>query len=191
MKLSAVGTGDPEVGRFGGRHQDGERAVRESGGAWTVLRPSSFASNSLGWAAAVRVGEPVPNLTGDGASGVIDPRDIAEVAVAALLDAGHGGRTYTLTGPEAISVPARPASSPRSSGARWGTRDLTPDEARTFLRTVWGFDDTRADDALAGMRYVRDGGNALVTEDVPRVLGRPARSFRQWAEDHQGAFRAA
>ncbi|MFH9942144.1 hypothetical protein ACH4OT_22840 [Streptomyces murinus] len=72
-----------------------------------------------------------------------------------------------------------------------GTRDLTPDEARTFLRTVWGFDDTRADDALAGMRYVRDGGNVLVTEDVPRVLGRPARSFRQWAEDHQGAFRAA
>ncbi|WP_330260904.1 hypothetical protein OG586_29890 [Streptomyces murinus] len=87
--------------------------------------------------------------------------------------------------------PARPPSSPRTSGARWGTRDLTPDEARTFLCTVWGFDDTRAGDALAGMRYVRDGGNALVTEDVPRVLGRPARSFRQWAEDHQGAFRAA
>ncbi|MGM0348363.1 hypothetical protein [Streptomyces sp. Adlamb9] len=93
--------------------------MRESGGAWTVLRPSSFASNSLGWAAAVRAGEPVPNLTGDGASGVIDPHDIAEVAVAALLDAGHGGRTYTLTGPEAIRVPARPPSSPRSSGARW------------------------------------------------------------------------
>ena len=41
------------------------------------------------------------------------------------------------------------------------------------------------------MRYVRDGGNALVTEDVPRVLGRHARSFWQWAEDHKGAFRAA
>ncbi|WDO10826.1 NAD(P)H-binding protein [Streptomyces murinus] len=191
VKLSAIGTGDPEAGRFGGWHEDGERAVRESGAAWTVLRPSSFAADSLGWAAAVRAGEPVPNLTGDGASGVIDPHDIAEVAVAALLDAGHGGRTYTLTGPEAISVPGRAAVLASVLERPVGTRDLTPDEARTFLRTVWGFDDTRADDALAGMRYVRDGGNALVTEDVPRVLGRPARSFWQWAEDHKGAFRAA
>ncbi|CAL2070410.1 hypothetical protein GPN2_21574 [Streptomyces murinus] len=72
MKLSAVGTGDPEVGRFGGRHEDGERAVRESGGAWTVLRPSSFASNSLGWAAAVRVGGRCPTspVTGPRASSI-------------------------------------------------------------------------------------------------------------------------
>ncbi|MBA9056884.1 hypothetical protein [Streptomyces murinus] len=89
------------------------------------------------------------------------------------------------------SVPGQAAVLTAVLGRPVGTRDLTPDEARMFLRTVWGFDDTRADDALAGMRYVRDGGNALVTEDVPRVLGRPARSFRQWAEDHQGAFRAA
>ncbi|MGM9468760.1 hypothetical protein [Streptomyces murinus] len=89
------------------------------------------------------------------------------------------------------SVPGQAAVLAAVLGRPVGTRDLTPDEARMFLRTVWGFDDIRAGDALAGMRYVRDGGNALVTEDVPRVLGRPARSFRQWAEDHQGAFRAA
>jgi uncharacterized protein YbjT (DUF2867 family) len=55
--------------------------------AWTVLRPSGFASNALGWADAIRSGAPVPNPMGTGTQGVIDPRDVAEVAVRALTSA--------------------------------------------------------------------------------------------------------
>ncbi|MEU5538356.1 SDR family oxidoreductase [Streptomyces sp. NPDC020362] len=190
VKLSAIGTGEPGVGPSGAWHADGERAVAASGAEWTVLRPSSFASNTLSWAEAVRRGEPVPNLTGDGASGVIDPRDIAEVAVSALLDGRHAGRTYTLTGPEAISAPEQAAVLASVLGRPVGTRDLSRDETREFLRSAWGFDEVRAEGVLTGVAYVRDGRNALVTHDVPEVLGRPARSFREWAEDHKEAFAA-
>ncbi|WP_434976430.1 NAD(P)H-binding protein [Streptomyces puniciscabiei] len=188
VKLSAIGTGDPAVGPSGLWHLDGERAVRDSGAEWTVLRPSSFASNTLNWAESLRAGEPVPNMTGDGASGVVDPRDVAAVAVTALADAGHAGRTYTLTGPEAISVPGQTAALADVLGRPVPVRNLTPEETREFLRTAWGFDEERADGILSGVAYVRDGGNAVVTEDVPEVLGRPARTFREWAEDHKKAF---
>ncbi|MGW1272438.1 SDR family oxidoreductase, partial [Streptomyces sp. NPDC002491] len=109
VKLSAIATGDPESGPTGEWHLEGERAVRESGAEWVVLRPSSFASNTLSWAEAVRKGEPAPNMSGDGAQGVVDPRDVAEAAAVALLDGRRAGRTYTLTGPETILVP-RPAA---------------------------------------------------------------------------------
>lgn len=188
VKLSAIGTGDRAVGPSGLWHVAGERALRESGAEWTVLRPSSFASNTLTWIQALRAGEPVPNMTGDGASGVIDPRDVAEVAVRALLDDGHAGRTYTLTGPEAISVPGQAAVLAEVLGRPVPTRDLSEDGTRDFLRTAWGMDGPRADGVLTGVAFVRAGGNAVVTGDVPEVLGRPARPFRTWAEDHRSLF---
>lgn len=79
--------------------------MRESGLAWTILRPSSFASNALAWAPDIRAGRPIPNLFGAGQQGVVDPADVAEVAAEALTGAGHGGRIYTLTGPDLLSVP--------------------------------------------------------------------------------------
>lgn len=191
VKLSAIATGDSASGPSAQWHGAGERAVRDSGLAWTVLRPSSFASNTLTWLPALRTGEPVPNMTGDGASGVIDPRDIAEVAVRALLDAGHAGRTYTLTGPEAITVPDQAAVLAEVLGRPVPTRDLSPDETRDFLREAWGMAGAQVDGVLTGLAFVRSGGNAVVTEDVREVLGRPARTYRAWAEDHRAAFGAS
>ncbi|MFD8817834.1 NAD(P)H-binding protein [Streptomyces sp. NPDC059627] len=188
VKLSAIATGDADAGPSGAWHVAGERAVRDSGLAWTVLRPSSFASNTLTWLQALRAGEPVPNMTGDGASGVIDPGDIAAVAVRALLDDGHAGRTYTLTGPEAITVPGQAAVLAEVLGRPVPTRDLSPEQSRDFLRTAWGMDETRAEGALTGLAFVRAGGNAVLTDDVAEVLGRPARTFRAWAADNKGFF---
>jgi hypothetical protein len=45
-------------------------------------------------------------------------------------------------------------------------------------------------DALMA-RYERDAGKpARVTDEVERILGRPASSFAQWVADHADAFRA-
>ncbi|MFD3381443.1 MULTISPECIES: SDR family oxidoreductase [unclassified Streptomyces] len=187
VKLSAIGTGDPAVGRVGTWHLPGEQAVRESGLEWTVLRPSAFASNTLGWAEAIRAGEPVPNMTGDGMQGVIDPRDVAEVAVEALLSARHAGHIYTLTGPETLGVPDQAAVLAEVLGRPVTTENLTPDESRARL-AEWGMDAEYAEGVLAGSAYVRAGRNAVVTEEVRQVLGRAPRTYREWAVDHRAAF---
>ncbi len=189
VKLSAIGTGDPEVGPTGEWHVEGERAVRESGAQWVVLRPSSFASNTLSWAQALRAGEPVPNMSGAGAQGVVDPRDVAEAAAVALLDERRADRTYTLTGPETISVPGQAQVLAGLLGRPVPTRDLTSDEVRAHVLQWWQ-DEAVADGVAVSSAFVRRGGNAVVTEDVPRLLGRPARTYREWARDHRGAFEA-
>ncbi|MGW5637212.1 SDR family oxidoreductase, partial [Streptomyces sp. NPDC003832] len=183
VKLSAIGTGDPRVGPGGTWHTPGEEALRDSGAEWTVLRPSAFASNTLSWAAPIRAGEPVPNLAGDGPQGVVDPRDVSEVAVAALLDPRHTGRTYTLTGPEPIGTPGQAAALAEVLGRPVRTLDLAEEEVHAHLVAA-GLPETYAGAVAAGSAYVRAGHNDVITDDVPRVLGRDARTYRQWARDH-------
>ncbi|MFC8519931.1 NAD(P)H-binding protein [Streptomyces sp. NPDC057257] len=130
VKLGAIGTGDPRLGRFGTWHLHGEEAVRASGLEWTILRPSAFASNTLSWAAAVREGIPAPNMMGAGKQGVVDPRDVAGVATAALLDPRHAGRTYTLTGPETLSAHEQAAVLAEILARPVPLHDLTPEERR-------------------------------------------------------------
>jgi len=167
VKLSAIGTGETFCGEPVGRwHDQAEHSVRGSGAAWTVLRPSAFASNCLHWADAIRRGEPVPNLTGDGAQGVIDPYDVAAVAAETLTGRGHDGQTYTLTGPEALSVPQQAAILAEVLGRAVTTVDV--------------------ETSMTGARWARAGHNTTVTGEVARLLGRPAGTFRDWA---RGAFR--
>ncbi|MGW1744267.1 NAD(P)H-binding protein [Streptomyces sp. NPDC002092] len=187
VKLSSIGTGDPDLGVFATWHLPGEQAVRDSGLQWTVLRPSSFASNTLTWAAAIRGGTPAPNLMGDGRQGVVDPRDVAEIAVAALLDPGHAGRTYTLTGPETLNPHEQAAVLGEVLGRPVPLHDLSPAERREQFLAA-GLGETYADSLMAAARFIEDGGNDVVTEDVRQVLGRRARTYREWAEDHKGAF---
>jgi uncharacterized protein YbjT (DUF2867 family) len=187
VKLSAIGTGDPRLGVFGTWHLHGEEAARASGLEWTLLRPSSFASNTLSWVAAVREGTPAPNMMGAGRQGVVDPRDVAEVAVAALLDPRHAGRTYTLTGPETLSAHEQAAVLADILGRPVPLHDVSPQERREQLRAA-GLSEHYADGLMVTTRFIQEGGNDVVTGDVQDLLGRPARTYRQWAEDHASAF---
>ncbi|WP_067836261.1 SDR family oxidoreductase [Nocardia lijiangensis] len=188
VKLSAIGTGEPDLGRVGTWHLPGEQAARESGLEWTILRPSSFASNTLIWADPIRAGQPVPNLTGEGAQGVIDPRDVAAVAVEALLSTAHAGHTYTLTGPELLTTADQAAVLAAVLGHPIEVADIPEDLARQHMLAA-GMSAEYVDGALAGQAYVRAGGNAVRTDAVRTVLGRPPRTYADWAADHAHVFR--
>ncbi|MFC4942261.1 NAD(P)H-binding protein [Pseudonocardia sp. GCM10023141] len=188
VKLSALGTGetdDPADARS--RHTAGEQAVRDSGAAWTLLRPSGFASNTLGWAAMIRDGQPVPDMTGGGALGIVDPRDVAAVAVAVLTSEGHVGAVYTLTGPEPLSTPAQAAILATGLGRPVTTVDVEPAAAAEGMRAA-GVDAVTVAMVERGWSLVREGGGAAVTGDVELVLGRAPRTFATWVDDHREAF---
>jgi uncharacterized protein YbjT (DUF2867 family) len=187
VKLSAIGTGLADYPTLGQWHEPGEEAVRESGAEWTILRPTTFATNMLFWAPAIRSGEPVPNPFGDGRQGVVDPEDIAAVAVAALTDAIHSGQTYTLTGPDLWSLPEQVEIIGKALGRPAGTVELTAEQWREQMLAS-GADPAYADNVTTGVRFVRDGGNAVVTDDVARITGRPATSFEEWVDRHRAAF---
>ena len=187
MKLSAIGTGEYTELGVGTWHLPGERALQAGEAAWTILRPSSFATNTLHWAATIRAGQPVANLAGNGTQGVIDPRDVAEVAVAALTTPDHAGRTYTLTGPELLSTPDQVEILRKVLGRPIEIVDVPLDVAKKQMIAA-GRDPEFAEGAMRGQRFIAEGGNARLTADVAKVLGRTARTYATWADDHRAAF---
>jgi len=185
VKLSAIATGEKDLNGevIGPWHVPGETALRESDLDWTILQPTTFASNTLSW----KPGEPVLNLSGDGRQGVVDPRDVAAVAAAVLTEPGHTDRTYVLTGPELLSVPDQAAILAEVLDRPMPVVSPAPPEARRQL-VENGMPEAFVDGVLAGNAYVGEGLNAVVAAEVRKVLGRAPTAYRQWAIDHRTAF---
>ncbi|MEU8148524.1 NAD(P)H-binding protein [Nonomuraea sp. NPDC048901] len=167
-------------------HQEVERLIRHTGLSWTFLRPVGFAANTLGWADQVRQGV-VRWPYGEARRSLIHEKDIAAVAVHVLTSAGHGGGKYVLSGPEQLSQAeqARIIGEAVGREVRWA--ELPLDVAREQLLAAWG-DARFVDGALAGWGAFVDTPERI-TDTVPKLLGRPALTFRQWATDHATDFR--
>ncbi len=118
---------------------------------------------------------------------MIDPRDVAEVAVTALTTPDHAGRTYTLTGPESLSTPDQVAILRKVLGRPIGIVDVPLDVAKEQMIAA-GRDPEFAEAATHGRRFIAEGGNARLTDDVATVLGRTPRTYATWADDHRAAF---
>lgn len=161
-----------------------EEAVRVSVSEWTFLRVTGLAVNALAWADQVHRGRVRAPFGGIRRS-LVHERDVAAVAVRALVDDGHAGRTYVITGPEALSqveqVQTIAAEIHRT--ALWEEQPL--DEARPELAEQVGSD--FADKILQFWAESVDIPEP-VSEDVSQVLGRPALTFREWAQDHHTDF---
>ena len=185
VKLSAIGSGEPFGGStVGAWHTEAEEAIAASGLAWTVLRPPSFASNFLRYRTMITAGDPIPNVFGPARQPIVDPRDVAAVAVAALLDSAHDGRRYDVTGPELLTFTEQAAVLERVLGRPVQTVDV---DLRTQLAAA-GLPPEAIAQVSLGANWAAAGGAEYVTAHVSRILGRPAGTFEQWAIDHRGAF---
>ncbi|HWO60417.1 MAG TPA: NAD(P)H-binding protein, partial [Umezawaea sp.] len=163
-----------------------EDAVRDGGPEWTVLRPGGFHSNALAWAEGVRERREVAAPFGDVALPGVDPEDVAAVAVAALREDGHAGRTYELTGPEAVSPRERARMLGDAVGEPVRFAEQPREEARGWMLGFMPEPVVEGTLAILGEPTPRE---RAVSPDVERVLGRPATGFADWARRHAAAFR--
>ena len=169
-------------------HDEVEGLIEKSGLEWTFLRPSGFAVNTLGWAAGIQAGE-VRLPYGAAARPLIDERDIASVGVRALLEPGHAGQVHELSGPVALTQVEQVETIASVLGRTVRFVELTPEEGRAMFRAAWG-DSPYVDGAIAGLaQWVHTPERT--TTSVPDILGRPAISFREWAEANAARFGAA
>ena len=82
-----------------------EKAVRESGMDYTIIRPVGFMQTfTLFVWDMVQKADAISLAAGDGGMALIDVRDVAAVGVKALTEPGHVGKIYDLTGPESLSM---------------------------------------------------------------------------------------
>lgn len=163
-----------------------EDAVRNSSMEWTILRPGGFASNAFAWAETIRARRTAAAPFGDVGLPVVDPSDIAEVAAVILRDGGHPGHAYELTGP----APVSPREQVRAIGDALGDPvrfiELSRAEARERMLRFMPAPVADGTLAILGEPTARE---RRVSPDVERILGRPPRTFAEWARRTSAAFR--
>ncbi|MGS2642363.1 NAD(P)H-binding protein [Streptosporangium sp. LJ11] len=178
--LSSVSAAYAEGDLSGDQHRTVEQAVEASGLAWTHVRPGEFMANVLFlWAPSIRAENVVRAPYGDAESAMVHEADIADVAVKALLEDGHAGATYALTGPQALTKVEQVRII-----AEVLDRDVRFEElTRPQARELWisqGMPPEAADWLLEP-----PPAKAVVGPFAEQVTGRPSRTFAQWVADHR------
>ncbi len=189
VKMGAVGTALDSRFAAGRQFAETDELLEGSGLDWTLLHPHAFMQNLLASAGTVKSEGVIYGCSGDGRLGTVDVRDIAAVAAACLTEPGHTGRTYVLTGPEALSYAEMAAKLGAAIGREVRYVDVPPAEYKASL-LGFGLPEPLAEDirVLYGELF-REGEGDVVTTAVQDVTGRPPRSFDEFARDHADAFR--
>jgi (4-alkanoyl-5-oxo-2,5-dihydrofuran-3-yl)methyl phosphate reductase len=187
VKHSALGADELRESRFSRQHAECEHKLRESSIAWTILRPSSFMSNLLGFAPTIRREGRFYAPAGQGRVALIDPDDIAAAAVAVLTTPGHAGEVYDLTGPESLSYGDVAARIGAVIGRPVEYVDVPPEKAREAMLQS-GLSEWYTDGLLELMRAQRDGKLDHVSDDFQRLVGRPPRTLDEFLREHAAAF---
>ena len=170
-------------GRGEAEAQACEAIVQESGLEWTVVRASWFNQNFSEGAFIEMVHNGQITLpVGDVAEPFVDADDIAEVATAALVEPGHSGQVYEVTGPRLMTLRDVAAEISRATGRQIPFIEV-PHEA--FIDAV--AQSGAPKDVVWIMDYlfstVLDGRNAYLTDGVQSALGRAPKDFADYAAD--------
>lgn len=157
---------------------EAERAVREAGVDWTVIRPNNFAQNFTedpAFRAPVLEGR-LALPAGAVAEPFIDVEDIADVVVALLGEDGHTGRVYELSGPRALTFDEAVAEISRVTGREVRYEALTP-ERFVAEQTAAGVPEDAARALGDLFVFLSRGYIASVTSHVEDIIGRAPRDF--------------
>jgi len=156
-----------------------ERTIESSGLEWTFLRPGMFATNALAWwAPQIRAGDVVRWPYLDLPTAPIHTADIAAVGVRALCEDGHAGAEYVITGPQSLTHREQIETIGRAIGRPLRAEEISPEEARVELLSVFP---PFLIDLFLNVWAAAAGHPAFMTSTVEEVLGRPARTFFEWA----------
>jgi uncharacterized protein YbjT (DUF2867 family) len=170
------------------QHAEVEEELSSSGLPYTFLRPQSFMQNTLMAAQTVASEGKIYQPFKDGKLGMIDVRDISEVAAKALTEEGHEGKVYTLTGPATISFydVAKALSEVLGKEVRYVNVSLE-DAKRAMLNR--GFPEWRADVLSEYAKAHSEGYSDFTTEDFEQLTCHPATSYKRFASDFECMFR--
>jgi uncharacterized protein YbjT (DUF2867 family) len=172
------------------QHAQIEEELISSGLPYTLLRPTTFMQNTLAtprsFASEGRIYQPFK----DGKLGMIDARDMGKVAAKVLTEEGHEGKTYTLTGPAAISFYEIAEMLSEVLGKKVDYVPISLEKAKEAMLGM-GLSEWKAEVLIEYARAHSEGYSNFTTEDVEQLTGHPATSYREFATNFTRAFGGA
>lgn len=187
VRSSAQGASVDAPIQMGRWHGEIERAIEDSHLQWTFVQPASFFQNYLGYADAIKTQNEFYLPLGDGRLSLVDVRDIAAVAVAALAEDGHAGKRYAVTGGESLSNDDIAREFSEVLGREIKYVDVPEDAANETMRQA-GTPDWMVKMVAELASVGKAGYLAEVLPTVEQVTGQKPRTFRRFIEENRAAF---
>lgn len=187
VKLSQFAASANSPVRFLRYHAAVEAAMQASGIAYTFLRPNLFMQGLLNFKATIAEQNAFYAAIGDAKVSMIDVRDIADVAIAALTGTGHEGKIYDLTGPQALTHTEAAQYLADATGRQITFVDISPDAMRDALQGV-GFPAWQAEGLIEDYAHYRRGEASALASGVQAATGKPPRRFETFARDYAPMF---
>jgi uncharacterized protein YbjT (DUF2867 family) len=187
VKLSAIGVDDEVRPTAVKWHGANEGHIRESGLAFTFLRPNSFMQNFFTYFLPQNGAIYLP--WGNGTASFVDTRDIASLAARALTRDGHEGKIYTLTGPATLGIAEVALILSEMTGREFKYVDVPEAAARDAMLKA-GTPQWQVELVLELHAVNKQNRWSAVTSDIEKVTGTPPTDFAQFARDHADKFRA-
>lgn len=187
VKFSAMGAAPNTGSELLRLHAQTDGVLRESGLSYTILQPNMFYQNMLSSADTIKSQGVFYLPLKNAALSTVDIRDICAIAAKALVEDGHEGKTYVITGPEALTFQQVAETLSNVLGREIRYIDVPLSVAADGMRKA-GMPDWNVRIVSELLDYFASGAAATVSDAVPRLLGRPAISFEQFVKDHRGAL---
>ena len=187
VKLSQFAAAADSPVRFLRYHAAVEAAIQSSGMAYTFLRPNLFMQGLLSFKSTIAAQNTFYAAIGEAKVSMIDIRDIADAATAALTGTGHEGKIYDLTGPQALSHSEAAHYLSDALGHKITFVDIPPE---TMLETLLRihFPTWQAEGLLEDYAHYRRGEASVVASGVQDTTGKAPRSFETFARDYAPMF---
>jgi uncharacterized protein YbjT (DUF2867 family) len=190
VRLSVHQASHEAPARNSRQHAEIEDELISSGLQYTFLRPQSFMQNTLMAAPTIASEGRTYQPFKDGRLGMVDARDIGEVAAKVLTEEGHEGETYTLTGPAAISFYDVAEILSEVLGKEVSYINIPLETAKEAMLGM-GVPEWRAEVLIEYAKAHSEGYSDWTTDDFERLTGHPATSYKKFATDFGRIFRGA
>jgi uncharacterized protein YbjT (DUF2867 family) len=188
VKLSGIMPELDSAFRFARMHGEIEKRLEASGMAFTHLRAGEFMPAYFRQAPSIAAKGAMFLPMGDARIASIDVGDIAEIAADVLTSSGHEGKTYPLTGPEALTMTQVAEKLSAATGKTIRYVNVPPEDARQ-AQLAAGMPPYLADALFELFAERRNGKEAKVWPDAAVLLGRPPTSFDEFARRNASVFR--
>jgi len=187
VKFSGMGAHARSASELLKLHAETDEILSSSGVPFTILQPNSFHQNMLSSANTIKAQSVFYWPLKDASQSTVDVRDISAVAAKVFTSSGHQGKTYVITGPEALTFQQAAEKLSSVLGRKIQYVDVPIAAAADGMRNS-GMPDWNVHAVSDLLAYFATGAAATVTDTVPRLLGRPATSSEQFVKDHRAAF---
>ena len=187
VKLSQFAASKDSPVRFLRYHAAVEEKIKASGLQYTFLRPNLFMQGLLGFHDPIVYQGKLFAPAGNAKVSIVDIRDIAAVAATALTEDGHENKTYTLTGPEALTHQQLASYLSIATDRVIQYIDVTPEDMEKALESV-GFPRWQIDGLLEDYAHYSRGEAAEISESIKKVTGSEPHDFMTFAKDYASAF---